>query len=148
MLQTGRPVESPEAQYETSDKVFVISPGPGGAHTWQAASFSPDTGLVYFPVLEAGFAYKSAEQFSHEALATLTLKTWLARLSAPFELCSPQLTIPAIKAACESNKRGLALAATILLVAGHAVTVEKSASNLSQLQKLAGGTIEERAAPA
>ena len=68
-LQTGRPIESPEAQYEASNKPLVVSPGPGGAHTWQPASYSPDTGLVYFPVLEAGFAYKSAEQFSHKALA-------------------------------------------------------------------------------
>ena len=61
-LQTGRPIESPEAQYEASNKTLVVSPGPGGAHTWQPASYSPDTGLVYFPVLEAGFAYKSAER--------------------------------------------------------------------------------------
>jgi len=68
-LQTGRPIESPEAQYEGSDKPSVVSPGPGGAHSWQPASYSPDTGLVYFPVLDAGFAYKSAEHFSHNTLA-------------------------------------------------------------------------------
>jgi quinohemoprotein ethanol dehydrogenase len=68
-LATGRPIESPEAQYEGSDKTSVVSPGPGGAHSWQPASFNPDTGLVYFPVLEAGFAYKSKESFSHKALA-------------------------------------------------------------------------------
>jgi PQQ-dependent dehydrogenase (methanol/ethanol family) len=68
-LQTGRPIESLEAQYEASNKVSVVSPGPGGAHSWQAASYSPKTGLVYFPVLEAGFAYKSTEQFSHKTLA-------------------------------------------------------------------------------
>ena len=68
-LQTGRPIESPEAQYEGSDKPLVISPGPGGAHTWHPASYSPDAGLVYFPVLESGFAYKSKENFSHNTLA-------------------------------------------------------------------------------
>jgi quinohemoprotein ethanol dehydrogenase len=68
-LQTGRPIESPEAQYEASNNSMVISPGPGGAHTWQPASYSPVTGLVYFPVMEGGFAYKSAEQFSHKSLA-------------------------------------------------------------------------------
>jgi glucose dehydrogenase len=67
--QTGRPIESPEAHYEASNKPSIVSPGPGGAHTWQPASYSPDTGLVYFPVIEAGFAYKSAEHFSHNALA-------------------------------------------------------------------------------
>jgi quinohemoprotein ethanol dehydrogenase len=68
-MRTGRPIESPEAHYEASDKTSVVSPGPGGAHTWQPASYSPDTGLVYLPVLEAGFAYKSAEEFSHKTLA-------------------------------------------------------------------------------
>ncbi len=71
-LQTGRPIESPEAHYEVSDKISVVSPGPGGAHSWQPASFSPDTGLVYFPVLESGFAYKSVEHFSHNAFAMNT----------------------------------------------------------------------------
>jgi len=71
-LQTGRPIESPGAHYELSNKVSLVSPGPGGAHTWQPASYSPDTGLVYFPVLESGFAYKSAEHFSHSTFATNT----------------------------------------------------------------------------
>jgi hypothetical protein len=75
---------------------------------------------------------------SHNALAELTRKTWLARLFAPFELNSPRLTVPAIKAACESNKTGLALAATILLAAGEAVAVTKTESVRSQLRKLAG----------
>jgi len=68
-LQTGRPTESPEAQYEKSDQPSIVVPGPGGAHSWQPVSYSPATGLVYFPVLEAGFAYKSTEHFSHSAFA-------------------------------------------------------------------------------
>jgi quinohemoprotein ethanol dehydrogenase len=68
-MQTGRPVEARAAQYESGVKPVVVSPGPGGAHSWQPASFSPDTGLVYFPVMEAGFAYKSAAHFSHNKFA-------------------------------------------------------------------------------
>ena len=68
-LQTGRPIETPQASYERSDKPSVITPGPGGAHSWQPVSFCPQTGLVYFPVLESGFPYKSAERFSHNRLA-------------------------------------------------------------------------------
>jgi quinohemoprotein ethanol dehydrogenase len=68
-LQTGRPIELPEAEYEKGHKPSVVSPGPAGAHSWQPASYSPDTGLVYFPVLEAGFVYKSAEHFKHNAFA-------------------------------------------------------------------------------
>jgi len=67
-LQSGRPIESPQAQYEKSEKPLVVFPGPGGAHNWQPASYSPMTGLVYFPVLDAGFAYKSVENFSHSPL--------------------------------------------------------------------------------
>jgi alcohol dehydrogenase (cytochrome c)/quinohemoprotein ethanol dehydrogenase len=61
-------MESPSAQYEHSDKPAVVSPGPGGAHSWQPVSYSPQTGLVYFPVLESGFAYKSAEHFHRSPL--------------------------------------------------------------------------------
>ena len=68
-LQTGRPIESSEAQYDKSDKSSLVSPGPAGAHNWQPASYSPQTGLVYFPVLESGFAYKTARHFSHNPLA-------------------------------------------------------------------------------
>jgi len=68
-MQTGRPIESPAAQYEKGDKAAIVSPGPGGAHSWHPASFSPETGLVYFPVLESGFPYKSAAHFRHSPLA-------------------------------------------------------------------------------
>jgi len=64
-MQTGRPIESPTAQYERSDKPALVVPGPGGAHSWHSASYSPQTGLVYFPVMEAGFAYKTAGHFRH-----------------------------------------------------------------------------------
>ena len=68
-LKTGRPVESPNAQYEGRPGPTPVLPGPGGAHTWQPMSYSPEAGLVYFPVLDAGFAYKTADHFSHNAIA-------------------------------------------------------------------------------
>ena len=86
-------------------------------------------------VTDVGFATNM--MFSHDALAILTRKKWLAYLSAPFELNSPRLTVPAIKAACESDKKGLALAANILLAAGDAVSVTKTENIRSQLRKLA-----------
>jgi hypothetical protein len=86
-------------------------------------------------VIDVGFAANM--MFSHEALAKLTRKAWLARLSAQFDLLSPRLTVPAIKAACESNKKGLVLAATILLAAGDAVSVNKMGGTLGQLHRLA-----------
>ncbi|MDY6982996.1 MAG: PQQ-dependent dehydrogenase, methanol/ethanol family [Pseudomonadota bacterium] len=46
-METGRPIETPQARYE--DAISIISPGPGGAHNWHPMSFSPLTGLVYLP---------------------------------------------------------------------------------------------------
>lgn len=55
--KTGRPIENPEARFGEIGKPFVAIPGPGGAHSWQPMAFSPQTGLVYFPVNEWGFPY-------------------------------------------------------------------------------------------
>jgi quinohemoprotein ethanol dehydrogenase len=44
-------------------------PGPLGAHSWQPMSFSPLSGLVYIPVNDVGFKYKTAENFQAKALA-------------------------------------------------------------------------------
>jgi len=52
-LQTGRPVENPEARYP-GGKPFLMYPWPLGAHGVQAMSFSPRTGLVYLPATDAG----------------------------------------------------------------------------------------------
>ncbi|MEY4642113.1 MAG: alcohol dehydrogenase [Pseudomonadota bacterium] len=46
-METGRPIETPQARYQ--DAISTISPGPGGAHNWHPMSFSPLTGLVYLP---------------------------------------------------------------------------------------------------
>lgn len=82
---------------------------------------------------------------SHKTLASLTHRVWLNCASHPFELCSPRLTVPTIQAACDSGKTGLALAATILLAAGEAVTVNKSASIQDTLRKLAVGDVAHSA---
>jgi len=55
--KTGRPIENKEARYDKSGKPTVVVPGPGGAHNWHPMSYSPQTGLAYFPVIEAGFAF-------------------------------------------------------------------------------------------
>lgn len=54
----GKPDINPEAFYDrTPGKIWVGLPGAGGAHSWQAMSYSPKTGLVYIPVNDAGFPY-------------------------------------------------------------------------------------------
>ena len=59
----GKPDIVPEAFYDRTGKMFVGMPGAGGAHSWQAMSFNPKTGLVYIPVNEAAFPYLADKDF-------------------------------------------------------------------------------------
>lgn len=45
--QNGRPIELPGAR--SSEEPFDAIPGPFGAHNWHSMSYSPQTGLAYFP---------------------------------------------------------------------------------------------------
>jgi len=54
-LQTGRPVERPEATWSETPR--FVSPPPPGAHNWHPMSFHPQTGLVYIPVSESIYAF-------------------------------------------------------------------------------------------
>jgi quinohemoprotein ethanol dehydrogenase len=67
-VKTGRPQETALARYPGRDPAPVV-PGPLGAHSWQPMSYSPLTGLVYIPVNDVGFKYKSAEDFEPKKLA-------------------------------------------------------------------------------
>jgi quinohemoprotein ethanol dehydrogenase len=51
-LATGRPVENPGLRYHGKPGQFELWPGVRGAHSWLPQSFSPDTGLLYIPVIE------------------------------------------------------------------------------------------------
>jgi len=68
-LKTGRPVENVTARYAEHEKGMPVAPGPLGGHSWHSMSFSPLTGLVYIPVQDAGFFYKSDEHFENKSLA-------------------------------------------------------------------------------
>ena len=68
-MKTGRPMETALARYPGSDPAPVV-PGPLGAHSWQPMSYSPLTGLVYIPVNDLGFKYKSADDFEPKKLAS------------------------------------------------------------------------------
>ncbi|WP_236778686.1 PQQ-dependent dehydrogenase, methanol/ethanol family [Azoarcus olearius] len=45
--RNGRPIEMPGAR--AVEEPFDAVPGPFGAHNWHSMSFSPQTGLAYFP---------------------------------------------------------------------------------------------------
>jgi alcohol dehydrogenase (cytochrome c)/quinohemoprotein ethanol dehydrogenase len=66
-LKTGRPIENPQARY-AGGKGAPVAPGPSGGHTWHSMSFSPLTKLVYVPVQDTGFLYKSEEHFQPKAI--------------------------------------------------------------------------------
>jgi quinohemoprotein ethanol dehydrogenase len=53
-LKTGRPVENPGIRYADKKGLFELWPGPQGAHSWQSQAYSPQTGLVYVPIIEMG----------------------------------------------------------------------------------------------
>lgn len=54
-LETGRPVETPDARY--ADGEAIIWPSAHGAHNWQSMSYNPVTGLVYLPTMNMGGRY-------------------------------------------------------------------------------------------
>jgi alcohol dehydrogenase (cytochrome c)/quinohemoprotein ethanol dehydrogenase len=68
-LKTGRPVVEKGADYGESGKPFVSMPGPGGGHSWQPMSFSPQTNLVYFPVTDVAFPYIPEKNATYHDLA-------------------------------------------------------------------------------
>jgi PQQ-dependent dehydrogenase (methanol/ethanol family) len=67
-MKTGRPIETSIARYPGSNLAPIV-PGPLGAHSWHPMSYSPLTGLVYIPVLDSGFLYKSEAHFKQRTLA-------------------------------------------------------------------------------
>ncbi|KZX60552.1 alcohol dehydrogenase [Halioglobus sp. HI00S01] len=60
-LETGRPVEVEGARYV--DNPYMVTPSYLGGHNWHPMSFSPDTGLVYIPVLDFSATYGQPEEF-------------------------------------------------------------------------------------
>ena len=62
-METGRPVEVPEARY--TDVPFMLYPSYLGGHNWHPMSYSPATGLVYIPVLDIPAVYGQPENFQY-----------------------------------------------------------------------------------
>lgn len=75
---TGRPLENASARYENDVKASAVVPGPLGGHSWHSMSYSPQTGLVYIPVQEAGFLYQAEAHFQERNLAFNTAIDFVA----------------------------------------------------------------------
>jgi quinohemoprotein ethanol dehydrogenase len=59
-LHTGRPVERPGIRYENGP--VELWPSTFGAHSWQAMSYNPVTGLVYIPYMQLGMRFSPSAQ--------------------------------------------------------------------------------------
>ncbi len=64
-VDTGRPIETPEARYGRTGQGVYLSPGPTGAHNWPPMSWNPSTGLVYLPAQNTSSYYVQAEEFEY-----------------------------------------------------------------------------------
>src|ERR1043166_5703867 len=62
-LKTGKPIENPDARYK--DKLAVVYPAATGAHNWQPMSYSPQTGLVYIPAMDAAQPFVADKAFAY-----------------------------------------------------------------------------------
>ncbi len=64
-METGRPVETAQAEY--FDEPKLTFPSPAGAHNWQPMAFNPHSGLVYIPVFEASVIWSMpTEPFKYQ----------------------------------------------------------------------------------
>ena len=57
---TGRAIASPQSDFSSAPK--LIWPSEAGGHDWQPMAYSPQTGLVYIPVLEAPMIFRMYPQ--------------------------------------------------------------------------------------
>jgi alcohol dehydrogenase (cytochrome c)/quinohemoprotein ethanol dehydrogenase len=94
---TGRPQINPEARYDHTGKPWLGAPGPGGGHNWMPMSFSPQTGLVYIPVIEVSFPYIGQKSY-HPTLLDFNVGVDMNAGSLPQD--------PVIKAAAIKGLKG------------------------------------------
>lgn len=69
-IETGRPIEYPEARYNVTGEGSVVIPGPEGAHSWHPWSYNPDTGLVYIPEIRSSFGYVADNDFTVRSIGS------------------------------------------------------------------------------
>ncbi|HQR24463.1 MAG TPA: PQQ-dependent dehydrogenase, methanol/ethanol family, partial [Steroidobacteraceae bacterium] len=89
-LKTGRPVETPEANYSKETRIIV--PAPFGAHNWHPMAYNPKTGLVYIPAMQPTGIYalsstfKATGQYPRRPLFWNTGTDWNAFLDTATEM--------------------------------------------------------------
>jgi quinohemoprotein ethanol dehydrogenase len=77
-MNTGRPVEVPEARYDKTGKPVIVSPGALGMHNWHPMAFNPETGFVYIPVQVSNAGYAGPKEFKLNLQGTNTGTDFMA----------------------------------------------------------------------
>jgi quinohemoprotein ethanol dehydrogenase len=77
-MNTGRPVEVPEARYDKTGKPVIVSPGALGMHNWHPMAFNPETGYVYIPVQVSNAGYAGPKEFKLNLQGTNTGTDFMA----------------------------------------------------------------------
>ncbi len=80
-MQTGRPVELPEGNYD--DQTRFIFPSAVGGHNWQPMAYSPDTGLVYIPAIEMAGIFTLSQEWKKDQTYTPRPGWWNVGLDWP-----------------------------------------------------------------
>ncbi len=75
-IESGRPVEIPEARF--ADSAYLVTPSGIGAHAAHPMSYSPETGLVYIPAMQVASAYADDADFERHIGRWNTGVTFLA----------------------------------------------------------------------
>jgi PQQ-dependent dehydrogenase (methanol/ethanol family) len=80
-METGRPVETPGADY--LEKPKWILPGPLGGHNWQAMSFDADRRIMYIPTQEAPLAYGMSRDWKEKGTTERVPGAWNLGVDLP-----------------------------------------------------------------
>ncbi|MFV0477714.1 MAG: PQQ-dependent dehydrogenase, methanol/ethanol family [Parahaliea sp.] len=59
-MQTGRPIETPNARLFDGEN--VTQPSNAGGHNWHPMSYNAQTGLVYIPMMNVPIQFKASDQ--------------------------------------------------------------------------------------
>jgi quinohemoprotein ethanol dehydrogenase len=91
-LKTGRPAESPAADY-TKGKPIIVFPSGVGGHNFNPMSLSARTGLVYIPAVHTGMAVLAAPPAPHlrERMNSGVQIAFANQLTGPPETLPPAL---------------------------------------------------------
>jgi quinohemoprotein ethanol dehydrogenase len=73
-MKTGRPVETPEADWSRETRILI--PSQLGGHNWHPMAFNPQTGLVYIPAMQPAGIFPPSTEFQQTGKYTRREMFW------------------------------------------------------------------------